>query len=680
MISRKLAAFLLALAFFLVGVITLPHYGINWDTINHLPRGQAYLSYFLTGKKDYSNLPESKIYYQNPKNLLIDANIPKNEVMGRSYYQNSADFKWFVTYDGAGHPPVSDILSSIFNKVLFGKLGIINDIDSYRVYGVFLAAALVGLVFWWGSEIYGSFAGFLAALSLAFYPLFLSESHFNNEKDVPETAFWSFMLFSIWKGVTKRSVKWLLLAGVFFGLALGTKFNILFLIPVVLPWLVFSIKKSFFKNRKVILAMLSIPLIGIGIFIASWPYLWPDLITRIVRIILFYKTIGTTVSLNPRFTGLFGVNTYPVHWIIYTTPLVILAFFFLGAVLAFLKIKQEKNKASLLILLWFIIPIVRVVWPGTTIYGGVRQIMEYIPAMAILSGLGGSKLRDWLSPIIGRKVSAVIIILCFIPILLKLIQIHPNENVYFNPLIGGLSGAKEKNIPSWGNTFGAAYGWGVVWINENAESGAKLVLVNELMPNVPTIWVRPDISFHNAQRSGFVRAGEYAITITYEGVSTRSYFDSYLENFMEPVYQSKVDGVAVVKVWKNDESHAYEEYKVQKLVDNVRWKVLGGIIEADLGGKKRLSYVDISINSNANCKKLEKGAVFLSIDGKSWKQTQDTLPTGQTSIYKVQPNEERLLYSFLAEPARYIRVSFVPSDACLSGARGGRVYELPNLN
>ena len=678
MISRKLTAFLLASAFFLIGVITLPHYGINWDTINHLPRGQAYLNYFLTGKKDYSNLPESKTYYQNPKSLSINANIPKNEVTGRSFYQNSADFKWFVTYDGAGHPPVSDILSSIFNKVLFGKLGIINDIDSYRVYGIFLAALLVGLVFWWGSEIYGSFAGLLAALSLAFYPLFWSESHFNNEKDVPETAFWSFMLFSIWKGVTRRSVKWLLLSGVFFGLALGTKFNILFLIPVVLPWLAFSIKKSFFKNRKVILAMLAIPVIGVGIFIASWPYLWPDLITRTVDIIRFYKTIGTTVSLNPRFAGLFGINTYPVQWITYTTPLVILAFFILGAVLAFSKIRQEKNKASLLILLWFIIPIVRVVWPGATIYGGVRQIMEYVPAMAMLSGMGGSKLRDWLSSIIGKKASAVIVILCFVPILLKLIQIHPNENAYFNSIIGGLSGAKGKNIPSWGNTFGAAYRQGIVWINENAEGGAKLVLVNELMPNVPTIWVRPDISFHNAQRSGFIRAGEYAITITYEGISTRSYFDSYLENFMEPVYQSKVDGVAVVKVWKNDENHAYEEYKEQRLVDDVRWKASSGIIEADLGIVKRISYVDIPISSDANCKKLEKGTVFLSTDKKTWRQMKDGLPTGQISIYRVQPNEERLLYSFLTEQARYIRISFAPNDACLNRARGGKVYELPN--
>ena len=54
---------------------------------------------------------------------------------------------WYMEIDGDGHPPLSDILSSVFNKVLLVILKIINDIDSYRVYGIFLAACLVGLIF-----------------------------------------------------------------------------------------------------------------------------------------------------------------------------------------------------------------------------------------------------------------------------------------------------------------------------------------------------------------------------------------------------------------------------------------------------------------------------------------------------------------------------------------------------
>ncbi len=316
MISRKITTLLIVTAFFVVGLATLPDYGINWDTINHLPRGQAYLNYFLTGLGDYSNLREWKSYWQNPKSLSIDANIPKSEVPTRSFYQNNATtFSWFMENDGVGHPPVSDILSSVFNKILFDKLRLINDIDAYRVYGVFLAACLVGLVFWWGSKIYGTFAGLLAAISLALYPLFWSESHFNTEKDIPETAFWGLMLFSVWKGVTRKSVKWLLLSGVFFGLALGTKFNILFSVLVVLPWLIFSVTKDFIKNLKLVLAALASPFIGIAIFVASWPYLWQDIVGRIAKVIGFYRNIGLTVNPDVRFLGPFNIKTEPMQWI-----------------------------------------------------------------------------------------------------------------------------------------------------------------------------------------------------------------------------------------------------------------------------------------------------------------------------------------------------------------------------
>ena len=93
----KKIALLIGILFFIVGVWTLPHYGINWDTINHLPRGQAYLHYFLTGKRTYEGLPLFKKYWQNPDSLKIDPDIPIGELSGRSFYQSDAvDFIFFM--------------------------------------------------------------------------------------------------------------------------------------------------------------------------------------------------------------------------------------------------------------------------------------------------------------------------------------------------------------------------------------------------------------------------------------------------------------------------------------------------------------------------------------------------------------------------------------------------------
>ena len=182
-ISVSLVIFVI---FFTIELLTLPHYGVNWDTINHLPRGQTYLHYFLTGKRDFSDLSPVRRYYQDPESIWTSTDV-QGENNRRSIYQDpNSSLDWYLENDGNGHPPLSDIISSTFNLVLFQQIGLINDIDSHRVYGILLSSLLVALIFYWGSTIYGKFAGLVSVIVLATYPLFFSESHFNNEKDIPE--------------------------------------------------------------------------------------------------------------------------------------------------------------------------------------------------------------------------------------------------------------------------------------------------------------------------------------------------------------------------------------------------------------------------------------------------------------------------------------------------------------
>lgn len=670
-IRLKVAIFISSI-FFIFGVLTLPSYGINWDTINHLPRGQAYLHYFLTGKKDYSDMILYKKYWQNPDSLFIDTDIQKSELSSRSYYQSDAvTFNYFMEKDGDGHPPLSDILSSVFNRLLFGKLRLINDIDSYRVYGVLLAASLVGLLYYWTSKVYGNVAGIIASLSLALYPLYWSESHFNTEKDIPEASFWSFFLYFFYKGFTKKDVKSILVSGVFFGLALGTKFNILFVLPITIIWIIIYFGKKIIEKNNIKLigvGMVAIS-IGIAIFYITWPYLWQDVITGSIRVFGFYKSIGTASTAS--------FNFYPIRWIIYTTPIPILILTLFGSLVLIKDLFKDKTKIGLLILLWFFIPIIRVTMPNTNIYGGVRQIMEYIPAMAIISGVGAMYIYNNLK--INKILILGIFALSFGSVLFNLYKIHPNENVYFNVLIGGLDKAKEKNIPSWGNTFGAAYRQGFSWINKNAPFGSNLVFVNELMPNAPYIWVRSDINFQNTQRSGFLRKGEYAITITYQGTNTRSYYDSYLENFVKPVYESQVDGVGVVKVWKNSQENVYDPYKAQKRIDNVIFKSNKKELILDLKNTYSLAYMYLVIEKSG-CAETTGGSVSTSTDLQNWSEIPESLPTGSVSSLSGQPNIGEFYFPFLSQKARYIKVNYSPENSCLGQVNNINVFHFPSID
>ena len=234
----KAWAIVFSLLFFILGLATLPHYGVNWDATSHLMRGQAYLHYYLTGNNNYTDLEgwnkflekdeavreaivqgggsRQRLYWQKTDTIFFSPDISKDEVPRVSIYQFDKDLSYIAKNYDYGHPHISDVLSSGFNLVLFQKLGLINDIDSYRVYGVLLASILVGLVFWWTSLRFGIFSGVVAALALSTYPLFWAESHFNNEKDIPQAVYYSLLLFSVWRGVTTKSWKWILASGLFF--------------------------------------------------------------------------------------------------------------------------------------------------------------------------------------------------------------------------------------------------------------------------------------------------------------------------------------------------------------------------------------------------------------------------------------------------------------------------------
>ncbi|KKQ95745.1 MAG: hypothetical protein UV74_C0013G0352 [Candidatus Woesebacteria bacterium GW2011_GWB1_43_14] len=670
--SVKKKSILAALIFFVAGVITLPHYGINWDAINHLSRGQAYLNYFLTGSEDFSNRPpyfdnwpepgdDGGWYLQNPDNLFFDPDRPKEEVSPRSMYELPTLTMALYRNSDGGHPPLSDILSSLFNRILFGELRLINDIDAYRIYGVLLAASLVGLIFYWVSEIYGGFAGLIAALSLSLYPLFWAESHFNTEKDVPETVYWSFLMFTIWKGVETKKWQWILSSGVFFGLALGTKFNVLFAILVIIPWLALTSRKLIMQKWFLVSGTTAL-LIGLMIFVGSWPYLWGDPIMRISEVGNFYKTIGT----SPRNHIL---NIYPLEWIFYTTPIAFLILFATGIYGCVKRIFADQDKVTLLFLFWLIVPIGRVVWPGTVVYGGIRQAMEYIPAFCVFVGIGAQAVRMRLNNLFGTA----IVLLMFIPITLKLIEIHPNENVYFNQLIGGLAGAKKHNFPYWGFSFGAPYRQGANWLNENAPMGADVAYSYELIPNLPRIFLRRDLNLHNINRSGYLRNGEYAMTLTYQGTAERSYYDMYLEKFIDPVYQVTIDGVAIFKIWKNDSEHLKFNWS-EKLSNEAKVQKENNRLIFDLSEPRPLSRLEIDY-SEENCSLMNEGYVQISVDGNKWQRLPGILSEEEAKIPALgpQPKNGHFIEPFVGQEARFIEIK-MPEKTCLGNLRHFDIY------
>jgi len=549
--KRVWLSLILAAAFLLIGVATLDDYGVNWDEPVHFMRGQAYWRLLTTGKRNYNDLP--KLAFHFPKNdrysTEVTPDFKDDTSFRRSYYQSDVwNGAWFLANDSP-HPPLNDILAAATNWFFYQKLGVLGDVEAYHLFEVFCGAIMVFLVTFWVAAQAGLVAGLVAGLALFAYPLFLGETRFNI-KDPVEACFFSFTIFSFWLAVKKSSPQWLALTAIFAGMALATKPNIAFVPLVLLPWFV-TCRPWPKLTKKFYLAMLLMPVIVGVIFFVSWPYLWQDPLATLAETWGYYRHIGTAQQYQPARFYWHGFNTYPLQTIFLTTPLLTLLLAVIGVFAAFSNWKKDQSKTAFLWLLWLLVPVGRVTVPGTAIYGGVRQIMEYLPALALLAGLGAHFLSRQAK--IRRGWLWVLMLAAFAPITLKLINLHPSESLYFNELAGGLRGAAAQDFPDWGLSLGNEYRQGVNWLNENAASGADLNLARGLLSNLPRIWIRPDINFGDHYFSGEAKKGEYVMGLIYQGwdgwIPEKA---AYLKT-LPSVFEYQVDGVTVLKIWHNKE-------------------------------------------------------------------------------------------------------------------------------
>lgn len=684
-------AIVLSAIFFIFGIFTLNNYGVSWDEPTHFKRGQGYLWFLLTGDNDYHRLP--------PYDLSSAQNNPKYHQ--RSIYQSDLHNAAFYRAIDGTHPPLADILASVTNMVFYQSLGWVGDIESYHLFEIFVASVAVGILFLFVLEGFGPRAAFFSTILFTTYPIFWAEAHFNI-KDPIETSWIILTLFFLWKGISTQSARLLLLSSVFAGFALSTKFNAIFLPFIVFPWLLLIFLKhkkelvEFARTRKFILTAVVYPIVAVTIFYISYPFLWENPIVNIGKVFTFYQRN----ALDPAFANavLPSWSFYALRWVILTAPPLVLMGFALS--LLFAKSKLLKNHGFiLLILLWFVVTIVRVSLPGINIYGGVRQIMEYIPALAILAGIGLSLAIEKLKIKFKHKfknfflfdLSAVILTFAFS--IYPIIKLHPNENVYFNFIAGGLQGALKAGVPAAGNSFGNAYNQGVLWINTNASKGAKLALLQGAAVNIPKNKLRSDIDLSSDHFSGIGRAGEYLMELTFNWEHRQNYYAwEYVDRFLEPLYEVKVDSVPILKIWKNDLEHTRSQYQLEE--KNFEGKTVmkkdGNKLIFEAEKELSLSRIILSYDPVEGCSPFTVSGVETSSNGKQWMREKDPLtflqvgkrpssfrPAWESLAIEAKSNPpDKVEFYFAGRKAQFIR--FVLDDE-VSCALNNPTFEIKVL-
>ncbi|HEY0095985.1 MAG TPA: glycosyltransferase family 39 protein, partial [Archangium sp.] len=131
------------------------------------------------------------------------------------------------------HPVLMKVLFGLSHLLFHEGLGWLRSAAAFRLPAFAVAALVPALLFLLGSALYGRTAGLFAALSFFLVP----RQFFNAQLsafDMPIAALWLLVVYAFWRALEDR--RWGLWCGVFFGLALGTKHNALFLPFVLTPF------------------------------------------------------------------------------------------------------------------------------------------------------------------------------------------------------------------------------------------------------------------------------------------------------------------------------------------------------------------------------------------------------------------------------------------------------------
>lgn len=679
----------LSLIFFILHISILSDYGINWDAPQRMLRGQSYAQFFLTGQKAYQETahlspilitPDEYVTHfsfmaaegQNPAKLperplprLEFENAQKQALKKFSFYQHQAwngDF-YFKGETDVGHPPLIDNLAALSNRLFFGILGLFGDIESYQLLYILIGTLGIFIVSVFALEITNSWvASLISALSLGLFPLFFSEIHFNM-KDPLQAVFFSGAVWTFYKYIKNSSLRWFVIFIGFIILALGVKWNIIFLPAILLPWLFLIRFKGWGKLGKLgILGML-----GIGLFLtAMWPATWSNPIQFFLKVFQFYQWIGVGADhAQPPGFIIVGFNIYPIILLISQTPEVILILFILGISTVFRK--QDKMKTGYLLFLWFLVPLIRYTIPGVRSYNGIRQIMEIIPAMAVIAAVGANYIiQNFNSKLFNFNFYFCLFTFAFL--LLPILHLHPNENVYFNSLVGGLKGARDKGLIDWSLTYGNVYKQGVKWLNKHAEKDANLTIVDGRMFASSNLWLREDISISPYHFSGLDHKGEYIMGV-FDPYNQPVFAARFPGKFLTPVHIIDEDGVPLLYIYKNDLEHTKNGFNHEDSTTDFKIKSahlpIGDYIEVDLGKKVKVTRIILEgVSSKCNAENFVYVDEFIGFDSKNL--STDLKP----SDFLFALNERKLLskeqveFSFPAEETRMIKIYPKSEDSC----------------
>jgi hypothetical protein len=533
-------ASLFILGFLISGIMTLKYYGISWDEgLGNMFFGERYLFYFFTGQEKFLDFKSELAALRGlPLNLFLSP---------------FRDFPFEF-------PALADTLSAASLHLFAYRLGWLNAVDAWHFFTILLAAIFLVAFYFFAARRLGRFAALAAVLFMGTFPRFWGDMHFN-PKDVPETVFFGLTILAYIAWYEKPTWVKALLTGLAFGAALAVKMNALF-IPIILIFGLWPLNFSLSTLReiathlkKTFLQYLCMGAVALGLYIASWPYLYSDPIHGLRSHLAYILSQGSRQgepfwSLRPL---LQTITTMPEWMLICLTA---------GIVFILIQLRRGHIPLGRLLLVWLAVPILRISMPNMSNFDGIRHFLEFLPAAALIAGYGAASLVKWLSSSGTTRrllLTAGILGLLIANTAFIFIKFNPYPHLYYNTLLGGLPGARlafgsHESSDYWATS----YRLGQDWLSKNALPNSSLTVpiapwTVELSAN---LWLHKDITLLPGKiglEALETKTPLYVMFITRENFYNE--LATYCVNNLKPVYQVLVDQTAVAEIYLIQPAH-----------------------------------------------------------------------------------------------------------------------------
>jgi len=546
-----------------------------------------YILILLSTAKDIGFARDEGFYFTSSESyarwfqLLIEK--PREAVK-----RGAIDAHWSINSE---HPSLMKSLFGISWLIFHKKLHLMRESTSFRFPGMLMSGLLLYLVVVFAAQLWGLRVGVFSALLLATMPRYFYHSHLDCF-DVPIATMWFATVFAFYKSLS--SVKWAVLTGIIWGLALETKLNAFFIPVVLFIFWFFRFGRRFFlcgvsgKGGKggllgippLPLAFFFMVILGLPLFVALWPYLWYDTINRLNNYLGFHlhhpyyniEYFGITYFKPP-----FPIS-YPFVMTIITMPLSTIMLSFVGmgyrlkmAILRWMgrswqfdtetaKIEEKNKGATLLILLNMLFPMCLIALPSTPIFGGTKHWLPSWPFIAIFAGIGFKQVVDSVFNLMeflkGRQfewkwATEVVIVssgLLFLSATAQQTEVsHPFGLSHYTMAIGETPGSADAGMcrQFWGFTTGSA----LDWLNANVPPRGR-VFFHDTAWDSYNMYKRDGTLRSDIQWSGDIEGADVAMVHWEQHMSGYEYEIWTWMGTIKPAEVITHQGVTILPIYK----------------------------------------------------------------------------------------------------------------------------------